>query len=139
MAIFRKHANQRNGKTQLSAIKDDTGQLIGTLHLAQELKPDAKYPDLVYFTLHYGPAPLPEGDDWDRFNTVHLKLEELAATLDFFEAAVMTIQGKRDWMLYVRDGQVLMKQLSQELGEYEPKMECQRDPKWSQYMDLLRM
>ena len=95
--------------------------------------------DLVYFDMHFDSRPLPSTKDFDTFDEVQAKIDSLCEPLEFCQPAIFTAEGKRSWILYCNNGQELMAKLQAELGHYSPVMECQHDPKWSQYRDLRSM
>ena len=139
MNWFRR-SKTRKRRTELSRISDaTTGEMIGSRVLITNHERIPEYGDLVYFTLSYVPTPLPSPEDFDRFDMVQDRLDALIYELEFCCVGMMTVRGKRDWILYAKDGQLLVAQLLERLGEFAPQMETQPDPSWSQYRELLRM
>lgn len=78
-------------------------------------------------------------EEWSSSMAVEDSLEQWEEELGFIVVGVMTIAGKRDQINYARDGQALMNELHLRLGSYSPQMECQSDPRWTQYKDLIRL
>ena len=99
---------------------------------------ERSHPDLVYFSLLYASSPLPSSGEMDVFDEVQNRLDKLGEKLDFYQPAIITLNGKRDWILYARDGVKLMDVLQRELSQFGPQMECKRDPNWSQFRTIRR-
>lgn len=98
-----------------------------------------RHPDLVYFTLSYENRPLPSRSDFDRFEVIDEKLEQLEQKMGCVLVATMTAEGKRDWIFYAGDAERVVSGLLLEFGEHSPQMETQRDPSWNQYKELVKM
>lgn len=75
-------------------------------------------------------------EEWSSCEAIENWLEQWEVELGFLVVGVMTIAGKRDQIIYAKDGQALMNELHLRLGSYSPQMECQADPRWIQYKDL---
>lgn len=75
-------------------------------------------------------------EEWSSSMLVEDSLEQWEEELGFIVVGVMTIAGKRDQIIYAKDGQALMNELHLRLGSHSPQMECQPDPRWTQYKDL---
>lgn len=78
-------------------------------------------------------------DEWGSSMHVEDSLEMWEKELRFIVVGVMTISGKRDCIIYAKDGQALMNELHLRLGNSSLQMECQSDPRWTQYKDLTRL
>lgn len=133
---FRKGKGLRQRTTILSRFVDKDGQTIGSLILIKNQPILKDYGELVYLTMPYARLPLPSKEDFDRFDEVQARLDDLCEELEFAQPAIVTIDGKRDWILYTKDGNILMRQLIHELSGFELQMECQPDPNWDQYQEL---
>ena len=125
---------------ELSKISDPTGRMIGTRHFVY--RPNAKredFPILLYLTLRYENRPLPSKAEMDRFDAFTdafdriLEREDLALIV-----GIMTIDGKRDWILYAKS-RAVVDLYFRELGDWSIELEATDDPRWTQYRDLLSM
>lgn len=132
---------QDRGKrdTGLAETRDRKGNLLGTHVIALGLRANRDFPHLIYCTFAFRGTPLPTVAEFERFDIIQDRIDNLALIADFIEVGIMTIEGKRDYLLYARDGQAALNSLFTELSEFSPQMERQYDPKWSQYNTLMKM
>ena len=78
-------------------------------------------------------------EEFQASEVIEDSLEQWEEELGFLVVGVMTINGKRDQIIYAKDGQSLMSELHHRLSQFSCQMECQPDPKWTQYRDLQKM
>ncbi|MBC8064215.1 MAG: DUF695 domain-containing protein [Chlorobia bacterium] len=124
---------------EVSKILRKDGSQMGTRLLRRHAKANrSEYPDLVYCTMTFD-GELPRGSQWEVLSEVDDCLEQLESLLGFLVVGVMTMDGKRDSILYAKDGQNLMTELHQRLGDKGVQLECTADPAWSQYRDLAKL
>ena len=134
MSLFRKKE-----KWQVAKILDADGSMIGTRLLRENIAVKRnRYPDLVYCRIRLVGA-MPHGEEWDICELIDRQLSAVESDLDFLSVGIMTLAGKRDWILYAADGQKLMTELHQRFGDMGVELECTPDPRWTQYRDLAHM
>jgi hypothetical protein len=139
MKWFRR-SKTRKRRTEVAKILDTTtGEMIGSRILITNHPKIPEYADLVYFTISYVPTPLPSKEDFNRFDAAQDCLDNLIYELEFCCVGIVTMRGKRDYILYAKDGQRLMPQLLEKCGEFAPQMESYPDPGWTEYRELLKM
>ncbi|MBL8065822.1 MAG: DUF695 domain-containing protein [Chthonomonadaceae bacterium] len=136
MRPFWKRGGTWRRTTTLSRILDASGQTIGTRVLTKNHPIERSHPDLVYFSMFYASSPLPSSAEMDVFDEAQKRLDVLSEKLDFYQPAIIMLNGKRDWILYARNGAKLISELQLELSQFGPQMECQSDPNWSQFRTI---
>ncbi len=99
MRHFWKRGGSWRRITTLSRIQDDSGQTVGTCILTMNHPIERSHPDLVYFSLFYTSSPLPSSAEMDIFDEVQNRLDELSVSLEFYQTAIIMLDGKRDWIL----------------------------------------
>jgi len=107
--------------------------------LTTNIRRDRRLPDLVYLTIFYRGRPLPNREEFETFDRIQDGLDSLESDLHFEQVAIMTLDGKRDYILYAEDGSALVNRLWDEFADVQPRLECVHDPNWTQYRDLLKM
>lgn len=124
---------------RVSKITRD-GDLIGTqLFRANPSCHKKDFPYLLYFTLSYSGTVLPNHDDFAQYNEVESIFSQVESELGIEIIGVMTMNGKRDWIMYAKNGQKAVDGLFREMSKYHPHMTTTQDPRWRQYQDLKNM
>lgn len=122
----------------MATIHDaETGVMIGSRVLITNHPHIQEYPDLVYFTLKCT-EPLPTSADFEKFDTVQNRIDELAYEWEFCCLGMITCYGHRDWVGYAKDAQRLMGLMFVEFSAFSPQMESEPDPNWTHYRQLLK-
>ena len=109
----------------------------GGYRLREKLSVDkAKYPVLVEFLLKYEGDPLPSSGDLASFTKVDAEMASLQSIGGCVEVAIVTLNGKREWILYAKNGATLKKLLIGKFGKRQPEIHTRPDPGWTLYKQL---
>lgn len=124
----------------VASIKNEDGSWLGKIMYAEE-PPVRKsdYPWRAYVTFTYRNRPLPSREKSEAFIPIDNILEEQDREEYCAWIAVITIEGKRDYILYCRDREESAKRFLAELGPFSPDIEFALDPGWGQFYDFLAM
>jgi len=125
MGLFRKRDDWR-----LSKIMSREGALKGSLlvNLAPAVS-KRKHPWRIYIRHSFEGRPLPTEAEFDRFNQFEEALLAILVKNSLGEhVGTMTVEGKRDWIVYCSTGQQAAELIFRELGDSGVDMEVQRDP-----------
>ena len=96
-----------------------------------------EYTNLVLFTLACT-KPLPTASDFEKFDIVRDRMDASPHEWEFCIVGTITCDGKREWVIYAKDGQQLMDRLFLEFSEFAPQMEMEIDPAWDYYRGLVK-
>lgn len=121
---------------ELSKIQKN-GVGIGTRQLLRGLKPRPTHPHLLYVTRTFEGRPMPTPQEMRDFKVFDDQLTSELEKMEAILVAVMMIDGKRDWIVYAKDGQASAQVLYSRLEGVQ--IEHQPDLTWSQYKDLVGM
>jgi hypothetical protein len=110
---------------------------MGTQQMAERPPvPKRDYPWLAYMTFAFEGRPIPTQEEFDRFDEISVRLEDIERTGVLAHVAIMTIDGKRDYISYCRDREGAAKLLMEGFSHEGAQIEFQFDPGWSQFSDL---
>lgn len=111
---------------------DLNGLRIGTQMLRRNFQHDRKlYPDLVYLSSNLR-VDGSYVSDYESFEASDGAIDEWEGELGFLVVGVRTINGKRDQIIYAKDGPALVNELRTRLKRYSPEIDSQPDADWSQ-------
>ena len=136
----RKKKMDVKGTWTLGSLTAENGDLAGT-HMVLEgaSRHDREHPFVVFVTLSYEGGELPSEAEMQRFDEFDDRLTDCLARCPGLNVGMFTHGGIRDWICYVKDGQVAANIIDSELSSYSPKIEVKHDPTWSEYRSFAAM
>lgn len=97
----------------------------------------ADYPWLVMVTMTFD-TPMPTSKDFDVYDEMEDEMEKLESNKEFFLAACVTLNHRRDWLFYARDSKASVP-LSEALHKFQSKIEYRFQPNWDEYLALISL